>query len=169
MSLSPRSLPCSLLPELSICNEITWEGGNLKCWSFVKKAIGRKCFEFLDGTYRKSCLTLTEMLTLSYWYYVNKNFSCYFRTWFSNVEDIRLSFYNSKILYSWASLVAQTVKNLLAKQETQVRSLVGKISWRREWQPTSVFLPRESHGQRSLVGYSPAVAWWLCKESDRTE
>ena len=32
---------------------------------------------------------------------------------------------------------------------------VGKIRWRRKWQPTSVFLPGESHGQRILVGYSP--------------
>ena len=32
---------------------------------------------------------------------------------------------------------------------------VGKMPWRRAWQPTSVFLPRESHRQRSLVGYSP--------------
>ena len=31
----------------------------------------------------------------------------------------------------------------------------GKIPWRRKWQPTPVFLPEESHGQRSLVGYSP--------------
>ena len=31
---------------------------------------------------------------------------------------------------------------------------VGKILWRREWQPIPVFLPGESHGQRSLVGYS---------------
>ena len=32
---------------------------------------------------------------------------------------------------------------------------VGKISWRRSWQPTPVFLPGKSHGQRWLVGYSP--------------
>ena len=32
---------------------------------------------------------------------------------------------------------------------------VGKIPWRRKWQPTPVFLPGESHGRRSLVGYSP--------------
>ena len=32
---------------------------------------------------------------------------------------------------------------------------VGKIPWRRKWQPTSVFLPGKSHGQRSLAGYSP--------------
>ena len=40
-------------------------------------------------------------------------------------------------------------------QETQVRSLVGKIPWIQKWQPTPVFLPGESHGQRSLVGFSP--------------
>ena len=32
---------------------------------------------------------------------------------------------------------------------------VNKTPWRMEWQPTPVLLPRESHGQRSLVGYSP--------------
>ena len=31
---------------------------------------------------------------------------------------------------------------------------VGKIPWKRKWQPTPVFLPGKSHGQRSLVGYS---------------
>ena len=41
---------------------------------------------------------------------------------------------------------------------------IGKIPWRREWQPTPVFLPREFHGQQSLVGYSP----WDHKESDTT-
>ena len=35
---------------------------------------------------------------------------------------------------------------------------VGKIPWRRAWQPTAIFLPGESHGQRSLAGYSPEVA-----------
>ena len=42
---------------------------------------------------------------------------------------------------------------------------VWKIPWRRAWQPTPVFLPGESHGERSLVGYSS----WGCKESDMTE
>jgi len=37
---------------------------------------------------------------------------------------------------------------------------VRKIPWRRKWQPTPVFLPGKSHGQRSLVGYSP----WGCKK-----
>ena len=42
---------------------------------------------------------------------------------------------------------------------------VGKIPWGRAWQPTPVFLPGESHGQRNLVGCSQ----WGCKESDMTE
>ena len=42
---------------------------------------------------------------------------------------------------------------------------LGKIRWRRKWQPTPVFLPGEPHGQRSLAGYSP----WGCRESDTTE
>ena len=42
---------------------------------------------------------------------------------------------------------------------------VGKIPWRREWQPTPVSLPGEFHGQRSLAGYS----LWGRKESDMTE
>ena len=32
---------------------------------------------------------------------------------------------------------------------------LGKIPWRREWLPIPVFLPREFHGQRRLVGYNP--------------
>ena len=52
------------------------------------------------------------------------------------------------------SLVAQTVKSLPAMQETRVRSLGWEDRWRRKWQPTPVSLPGESHGRRSLVGYS---------------
>ena len=33
---------------------------------------------------------------------------------------------------------------------------ISKDSWRREWLPTTVFLPGEFYGQRSLVGYSPS-------------
>ena len=40
-------------------------------------------------------------------------------------------------------------------REVGFDSWVGKIPWRRSWQPTPVTLPGESHGQRSLAGYSP--------------
>ena len=45
---------------------------------------------------------------------------------------------------------------------------VRKIPWRRKCQPTPVFLPGESHGQRSLVGYSPRVANSQTRLSDFT-
>ena len=41
----------------------------------------------------------------------------------------------------------------------------GRSPWRKKWQPTPVFLPGESYGERRLTGYSP----WGCKESDMTE
>ena len=50
-------------------------------------------------------------------------------------------------------------------QETQVQSLHWEEPKEKEMQPAPVLLPEKSHGQRSLVGYSP----WSCKESDVTE
>ena len=51
------------------------------------------------------------------------------------------------------------VKHLPTILEAGFNPWVGKISWRRKWQPTLVFLPGKSHEQRNLVGYSP----WGCK------
>ena len=56
--------------------------------------------------------------------------------------------------------------SLPAVQETQVFYLwVWKIPWRRKWQPTPVFQPRESNGWINLLGYHP----WGHKELDTTE
>ena len=67
------------------------------------------------------------------------------------------------------SPVVSVVKNLPAKAGDILRrefiSWVRKIPWKRAWHPTPVFFPRESHGQKSLAGYSPCV----CKELDTTE
>ena len=57
------------------------------------------------------------------------------------------------------------VKNMPAIQETGFSAWVGKILWRREWQPIPVFFPIEFHGQRSLTVYSP----WGHKELNTTE
>ena len=46
--------------------------------------------------------------------------------------------------------------NMPAMQETRFDPWVGKIPWRRDGLPTPVFLFGESHGQRSLAGYSPS-------------
>ena len=57
---------------------------------------------------------------------------------------------------SGASQVVLAVKNPPANAEdSEFDPWVRKIPWKRAWQPTPVFLPGESHGQRSLVGYSP--------------
>ena len=69
----------------------------------------------------------------------------------------------NKLLYEYAaslpvqaSLVAQRVKKS-ARNVGDPGSIpgLGRFPWRREWLPTLVFLPGDSHGQRSLVGYGP--------------
>ena len=60
---------------------------------------------------------------------------------------------------------ARIVRDRLQCRRPGLDPSVRKIPWRRKWQPTPVFLPREFHGQRSLVGYSP----WSRQESDTTE
>ena len=56
-------------------------------------------------------------------------------------------------------------RNPADKMEVKELQAAISDSWRRQQQPTPVFLPGESHGQRSLAGYSPRG----CKESDTTE
>ena len=68
--------------------------------------------------------------------------------------------------YSWASLVAQMVKNETTMWETWVQSLGWEDPLEEGiWQPTPVFLLENPHGQRSLAVYSPQGH----KESDMTE
>ena len=63
------------------------------------------------------------------------------------------------------NLVVPTVRTHLQCRRPEFDPWVGKILWRRAWQPTPVFLLGESHGQRCLAGYSP----WGRKESNTTE
>ena len=76
------------------------------------------------------------------------------------------SLHRASLTFIWVplgnvSLIAQFVKNLPAMQVTQVQFLGWEDPLEKEmkWQPTPVFLPEESHGQRSLVDYNP----WGCK------
>ena len=61
--------------------------------------------------------------------------------------------------------MAQMVKNLPAIQETWIRSLSQEDPLEKGMQPIPVFMPGESHGQRSLADYSPSG----CKELDATD
>jgi len=58
------------------------------------------------------------------------------------------------LLEDRALTVAQMVKNLPAVWEIRVQSLSWEDLLEKEWQPTPVFFPEESHRQRSLMGYS---------------
>ena len=68
-----------------------------------------------------------------------------------NIESVFIASYQISRGFPSGS----AVKNPPAIQELQVQPWIGKIPWRRAWQPTPAFLPGESHRQRSLVGYSP--------------
>ena len=93
-------------------------------------------------------------------------------TWLSDWTELkwRLSFYVHTIemlvskpqTFLW---LCRGCRICLRCRRPQFDPWVGKFLWRREWQPTLVFLPGEFHGQRSLVGFSP----WGCKESAMTE
>ena len=84
--------------------------------------------------------------------------TCFLLPFFLNVVISKLHIY---IQFP----VAQRLKHLPTMQETWENPWVGKIPWGSKWQPTPLFLPGESHAQRSLVGYSLQGH----KESDTTE
>ena len=62
-------------------------------------------------------------------------------------------------------MVKNPLANMQGKKRCRFEPWFGKILWRKAWQPTTVFLSGESHGQRSLKGYSP----WGPKELDMTK
>ena len=66
---------------------------------------------------------------------------------------------------NWWDLAAAAACQCKRQKRHSFDLWVGMIPWRRKWQPTPVFLPGESHEQRSLAGYCP----WDHKESDTTE
>ena len=64
-----------------------------------------------------------------------------------------------------AAIVREALKYIHYHIDVYICIYVYTYIWRRKWQPTPVFLPGKSHGQRSQVGYSR----WDLKESDMTE
>ena len=81
------------------------------------------------------------------------------------IKKIIRKHFSLHLIWLRASLVAETVKNLPAMQETLVQSLGQEDPLEKELATHSSSLPGESHGWRSLVGYSP----WGRKETDTTE
>ena len=120
--------------------------------------------------------TIIMLLLISHFIFVN-HISCdafYWNTPFSSnsAANFQMCFvlnetniYRCQVHLAQYFLVAQMVKNLPAIREPGFDPWVGKVPWRRKWQPTPVFLLGESHGRRSLEGHS----LWGLKELDTTE
>ena len=90
---------------------------------------------------------------------------------FFSVSEILLGWPKSsfeffhKLLWNFLANAILITTQYRRRRRCRLDPLVRKIPWRWEWQLTLVFLPGESHGQRSLAGYTP----WGCKELDMTE
>ena len=92
------------------------------------------------------------------WFQFFKMFKAYLRTW-----DVVCIFlvnqlpyhYVTPCLWEFSLPSGSVVKNPPAMQEPRFDPWVGRILWKRKWQPTPVFLFGKTHGQRSLAGYSP--------------
>ena len=83
-------------------------------------------------------------------------------------REVPIPQFKMKYTMQWASHVVLVVKNLLVNagdMRPGFSPWIGKIPWRKAWQPIPVFLPGEPRGQGSPVGCSP----WGHKESDMTE
>ena len=86
----------------------------------------------------------------------------YFNYFHGNVVISHVVLILISLVINGASQVALVVKNLSANagdgREPRFSPWVGKVPWRRKWQPIPVFLPGESHGQRRLDGWID----WAC-------
>ena len=143
-----------------------WQPTRLPCpWDFPGKNTGVGChficsivgetdlktqenfYPISDGRYFQNCLTLLGCKT--------KRSSIALYCYLVNIPHFFLG------IHSFADLITGGISG--KEPACQFRILkrcwfdpwVGKIPWRRAWQLTPVFLPGESCGQRSLVGYGP--------------
>ena len=98
---------------------------------------------------------MLRVVSMALWPILNSNkisWNCFF----SNITSLTLKYFPG----------GSDGKSICLQSEIpRFDPWVGKILWRRIWQPTPVFLAGKSHGWRSLAGYSP----WGRKESDMTE
>ena len=141
--------------NFSIDNEQSREGRSERKWGLCGEGLGgrRRAGTLLQSHWELPEVWMTPTFTLE-----SRHFS------FRDLLFLLLlshSFVPSSLRSQalWDSLMAQTVKNPPTMLETRFDPWVGNIPWRRKWQPTPVFLSEESHGQRSLAGYSLQGHW----------
>ena len=106
---------------------------------------------------------LNLFLCIFHWSIVDLQYCVSFRCtaeWFSYISIIF-----QIIFHGLPSYLSQFARICLQCRRPKFNSWVGKIPWRRKWQPTLGFLPGDFLGQRSLEGYS----LWDGKDSDMTE
>ena len=158
-----------LIQRVTICSFFWLDATSKDSWQYVMwqvkaKQTNKKACEFNLKLYisarnlifaeKKIQLTLhicISMDSIEGWkIFGKKNFMKFQKTQLEFASHLQL--FTLHLHYIWAFLVAQTVKNLPAMQETWFDPWIGKIPWRRKWPPTPVFLPGEFHGQRSLAG-----------------
>ena len=99
-----------------------WDDYGFEWWSWLSEQ------GYIDVIYHLA------ILYLNLYFIINK----------LKLRSFKICCFYPATYWSWASLEAQTVKNPPAIWETGFNPWVGKIPWRRAWQPTPVFLPGES-------------------------
>ena len=185
--LSPRKgVPLLLIPEYSGMNK----GQRIPDRS--KKAHRKppvKCFLTVPWMFRAALFIIVKkwgekthypwtdewkskmqcLHTVEYYYSgIKRNDSLTPATMWVNLESIMLSARRQPQETTWSDLISGFPDGLVVKNLPATCGFdpwVGKIPWRRAWQPTPVFLPGEAHGQKNLAGYSPQGH----KGSDTTE
>ena len=119
---------------------------------------------FGHGTFCFRSFLISDSICLEYIGLFRFRFSFYEFGWFVFLDISLFNLRLSDLFSRWCS-GKESASQCKKLQRLGFDPWVRKISWSRKWQPAPVFLPRKSHGQRSLVGYS----LWGCKELDKTE
>ena len=140
--------------------ERTWEGERLD----LVKELGERSLENWKWRWAVKedlwILHLHLFLLLEDWYHVGFGGRW---TWDQISTLLLNTLFNLHSLVAPSSSVVKRIR--LQCRRHRFNLWVGKIPWRKKWQPPPVFLPGKSHAQRSLVGYGP----WGHRESERTQ
>ena len=115
------------------------------------------------GRTHLSCISGIARQILYYWRHLRSPFQVHFYSVVNMIHQLNKFHLNTYSLVRFPD--GSDGKDCVQCRKPELDAQVGRIPWRRERQPTPVFLPGKFHEQRGLVGYSPCG----CKESDMTD